>query len=278
MRTARKESASGYYHVMVRGINKSPIFMSKEEKEKLIQYIKDAKEEIDIYILAYCIMNNHMHLLVKSEKENLAQFMKKIGIRYAMYYNKKHKRVGSVFQDRFKSQNIEDENYLLSAIRYIHNNPIKAEIVKKVTEYKYSSINEYYNGVNVIIDSSGRILIKNYFKNIEQFIDFHEKEDMLIHLDIKEDMKQNQLNKAQMIIDKIIDREGMGNIKRIRRINGVKREVINELLLSTNLTAREIAELTYTSRSTVSRLKTERKNRIREKYNLIGKQSKINHD
>lgn len=89
-------------------------------------------------------MYNHLHIIIKAERDNLTSIMKKIGIRYATYYNKKHKRVGSVFQDRFKSENIEDEGYLLSCLRYIHNNLVQADVVKDIVDYNYSSINEYY--------------------------------------------------------------------------------------------------------------------------------------
>lgn len=260
MRTTRKESTSGYYHVMIRGINKLPIFATKVEKEKIIQYIIEVKEEVKVAIVAYCIMNNHLHLLVKAEKENLVQMMKKVGIRYAMYYNKKYERIGSVFQDRFKSQNVENEGYLLCAIRYIHNNPVKAKIVKEVTDYKYSSINEYYSGEEEIIDSKEKLMIKNRFNSLKEFLDYHKNEDMLTYLDIKEDMKKNQIEIGQKIIEEIMIKKGIIDIKNVKEINKVKKEVINQLIIKTDLTAKEISELTDMPRSTVAKIKTKFRN------------------
>ncbi|QSX05640.1 hypothetical protein JYG23_13370 [Sedimentibacter sp. zth1] len=99
-RQARIKSATGIYHIMIRGINKEKIFMSSIHKNKILEIVK------------------------------------KINVKYAMYYNKVEKRYGHVFQDRFKSEAVEDDNYLIGVLRCIHNNPVKAGIVKNIEEYK----------------------------------------------------------------------------------------------------------------------------------------------
>ncbi len=73
-------------------------------------------------------MDNHVHIVIKEQKDTISRIMKRIGASYAHYYNKKYKRVGHVFQDRYKGETIEDEKYLLAVIRYIHNSPKKAGI------------------------------------------------------------------------------------------------------------------------------------------------------
>ena len=88
-------------------------------------------------------MDNHIHLLLKESSEGLATMMKRINVSFAYYFNQKHQRIGHLFQDRFKSEPIENERYLLAVIRYIHNNPVKAGIVKKPEQYKWSSYNSY---------------------------------------------------------------------------------------------------------------------------------------
>ena len=142
-RQARKKSESGIYHVMLRGINQQQIFEDTEDCEKFIQILKECKAVSDFKIFAYCLMHNHIHILIKPEKEPLEQVFKRIGARYVYWYNIKYQRVGHLFQDRFKSEPVEDDSYFLTVLRYIHQNPVKAGICKKVEDYKYSSYQEY---------------------------------------------------------------------------------------------------------------------------------------
>jgi len=95
-------------------------------------------------ILGYCLMSNHVHLLIQENSTPISKIMKKIGTSYAYWYNRKYERSGHVFQDRFKSENIEDESYLLTVIRYIHQNPVKAGITSKAEDYTWSSCRVYY--------------------------------------------------------------------------------------------------------------------------------------
>ncbi len=88
-------------------------------------------------------MNNHIHLLIKPEKEPIEQVFKRIGARYVYWFNVKYQRVGHLFQDRFKSEPVEDDSYFLTVLRYIHQNPTKAGICKNIEDYKYSSYQEY---------------------------------------------------------------------------------------------------------------------------------------
>ena len=162
-RVSREESYTGYYHVMTRGINKEKIFKSKSDKQKLIDIIKEKLNEVDCKVFAYCVMDNHLHLLVNSSIENLSLFMKKINISYAMYYNSKNDRIGGVFQDRFKSENILNDRYFYGVVRYIHNNPAKVNIVKRPEEYNWSSMNEYIKDEADIVDINGIKLIQNNF-------------------------------------------------------------------------------------------------------------------
>ena len=100
-------------------------------------------------LYAYCLMGNHLHLIIRVEKEPLEQIFKRICGRYVYWYNAKYHRVEHLFQDRFKSEPIEDERYFLGAIRYIHQNPVKAGLVKKVGEYPYRSYSCYMDRDNI---------------------------------------------------------------------------------------------------------------------------------
>ena len=111
-REARMKSESGIYHVMMRGINQQLILEDDEDNIKFLRVLKDYKEVCEYKIIAYCLMGNHIHLLIKEEKETLEHIFKRICGKYVYWYNGKYSRVGHLFQDRFKSEPIEDEKYL----------------------------------------------------------------------------------------------------------------------------------------------------------------------
>ena len=139
----RQESSTKFYHVTARGINKEHIFNQIRERYFFLKILKKYLEKYDVRIYAYCIMSNHIHLLIQSELEVLSLFMARVLAEYAEYYNYKHIRNGHVFQNRFGSECIESEKYFWNCIRYIHLNPVKAGVSKNISTYRFSSINEY---------------------------------------------------------------------------------------------------------------------------------------
>ena len=124
-RRARKQSKTGVYHIIIRGINRQDIFQDEEDKSVYLDRLSRYKNECSFELYAYCLMSNHLHLLVREVGESVSGIMKRIGTSYVYWYNKKYDRVGHLFQDRFRSENIEDDTYLLAAVRYIHQNPVK---------------------------------------------------------------------------------------------------------------------------------------------------------
>lgn len=149
-RQARKKSESGIYHVMLRGINQQQIFEDSEDYEKFLQILKECMVVSGYKLFAYCLMGNHIHLLIKPEQEPIEQIFKRIGGRYVYWYNIKYQRVGHLFQDRFKSEPVEYDSYFLTVIRYIHQNPVKAGLCKNIKDYKYSSYTEYISNSWII--------------------------------------------------------------------------------------------------------------------------------
>lgn len=150
-RTARIKSDSNIYHIMIRGIDRQLIAEDEEDNWKLKEILSQCKEICGYERYGYCFLGNHIHLLMKEGKENLEQIFKRIGSRYVYYFNQKYKRVGHLFQDRFKSEPINDDGYLLTVLAYIHNNPVKAGLSKTAAEYKWSSYREYMES-NSLID------------------------------------------------------------------------------------------------------------------------------
>ncbi len=146
-RHARSSEETNFFHVMTQGIEKSCIFNCSEDTNFYINLLKKYQKDYQVKIIAYCIMINHAHVLLKVKSvENLSRYMHKINGNYGMYYNDKYKRVGFVFRDRFRSEGIYGEEYYYNCIHYIYNNPVVAGICKKPEEYPYSNykkINDY---------------------------------------------------------------------------------------------------------------------------------------
>jgi|SRR5690554_4387646 len=142
-RVARAKSGTGIYHVIIRGVNRQKIFQDDKDRKRFLQLAAKYKKECGFELYAYCLMINHVHLLLREHQEPLAQIMKRISSSYALWYNKKHERCGHLFQERFRSEPVENNDYFLTVLRYIHQNPQKAGFVDSVEGYKWSSYHEY---------------------------------------------------------------------------------------------------------------------------------------
>ena len=186
-RQARNKINGNFYHVMSQGINKEAIFDNDIYKKMYIKLIFEHAVEYNIKIVAYCIMTNHVHLLLQIENiDEMSEFMKMINMKFAMIYNKLEDRVGVVFRNRFKSEYIDSEEYLYNCIYYIHNNPVKAGIVKEQKLYQFSSANNY--NLEKTMQETQK---KNHIKN-NDFIDF---------IDTEEDRNAFLNDKLESIID-----------------------------------------------------------------------------
>ena len=140
-RRQRIESA-GFHHIYNRGVERRVVFDEPKDKEKFLEIVCEVSEYYDFIIHGYVIMDNHYHLLLENSRENLSAGMRQINSIYAQYFNKKQKRVGHLWQDRFKSWYVYDEAYLFTLFKYLEYNPIKAKITKKVGEFKYTFLHD----------------------------------------------------------------------------------------------------------------------------------------
>ena len=162
-RKGRKLTGSNIYHVMLRGINQQQIFYENEDYKVFINILYKVKEQSHFELYAYCLMGNHVHILLKTGDESLDTIFRRIGASFVYWYNGKYKRTGHLFQDRFKSEPVEDERYFYCVLRYIFRNPVAAGICKKPEDYPYSNINEYEKTHQ--ISGEARILdFKDYFQ------------------------------------------------------------------------------------------------------------------
>ncbi len=149
-RCARKKSSTGIYHLMLKGINAQQIFHDDEDNQRFLKTLKEYKTVCGYELYAYCLMGNHVHLLLKESNEPLENIIKRIASSYVYWYNLKYQRQGHLFQDRFRSEPVENDAYFMTAIRYIHQNPIKAGLAKTLESYRYSSYHEYLKSETII--------------------------------------------------------------------------------------------------------------------------------
>ncbi len=138
-RHARQLAESGIYHVMLRGVNRDAIFLEDEDFKRFLRALSVTKDVSGCVVLGYCLMTNHVHLVVRTTREPLAIVMKRLEVRYAGWFNRKYGRVGHLFQDRFRSRPVDTDEYLLTLLRYVWANPVEAGLAVRAEDYRWSS-------------------------------------------------------------------------------------------------------------------------------------------
>jgi putative transposase len=151
-RRARQVAGSGIYHVMLRGVNRDVIFLEDEDRERFLFALKAAKDASECKALAYCLMDNHVHLVLRSGIEPIGSTVRRFGVRYAGWFNRKYDRVGHLFQDRFKSVPVDEDAHFITLMRYVWNNPVEAGLVEQPEEYRWSS-RRFFGGSSSLIDT-----------------------------------------------------------------------------------------------------------------------------
>ena len=141
-RITRILAQSGIYHVTMRGNAKADIFESDEHRRRFLDLLIRYRDEYQFYILAWCLMDNHVHLILAMEDADMSEVLQRLATAYAVYYNNSEERVGHLFQSPFRSKPIEYEQQLINTVRYIHKNPERAQICNE-DEYAWSSYAEY---------------------------------------------------------------------------------------------------------------------------------------
>lgn len=171
-RISRIKSSTKIYHVMLRGIDKRNIFLTEDDRLSFLKYIEKAKTKSNFLVLSYCLMTNHVHLLIQEGDEELGDIIRRITVGYVQYHNINNGRYGHLFQNRYKSEPVNDERYLLVVMRYIHQNPVKAGIVNTLSEYKWSSYEEFLEKHKKKNITDTKVLMK-YFNSAKDFVQFN---------------------------------------------------------------------------------------------------------
>ena len=243
-RQARKKSENGIYHVMLRGINQQQIFEDSEDYEKFLDILKDCKAISEFKLFAYCLMGNHIHLLIKEDSETLEQIFKRICGRFVYWYNIKYRRVGHLFQDRFKSEPVDSEKYFFTVLRYIHQNPLKAGMCKQVEDYAYSSYSEYI-GANDLVDTDYVLGLTT----VEEFVGLNHENVDTPCLDISDKIiKRVTDEQARVLIKKLAKCD---NVSDFQNLDLVTRDKYLKKLRDKGVSIRQLSRLTGISLSVV---------------------------
>ncbi|KAB3534383.1 transposase [Alkaliphilus pronyensis] len=254
-RQAREKSETGIYHVMLRGANRQEIFHDDEDCQKFVETLIKFKQKSDIQLYAWCLMGNHVHLLIGEGKEELPQFIKRIGVSYVWYYNQKYKTIGHLFQDRCKSENVERDEHLLAVLRYIHQNPIKAGIVKSPDEWKWSSYRIYYGQKDLPEMLIEKRYILSFFsedmtKAQRMFIEYNKAENKDCFLDDTYKKHYSDEEARAEICEKLQGYE----IAQIKSLPKTQRDnIVAKIKKIEGLTQRQIARILGISLSLVNR-------------------------
>ncbi|MGI6684508.1 MAG: transposase [Bacillota bacterium] len=256
-RKSRQISPTGIYHLMARGINREPIFHDDSDRLRYLETLKRISNESDAAVFGYCLMDNHVHILLKEGETGISKIMHRLGASYAYYYNLKYERVGHVFQNRFRSETIKDEKYLLTVIRYIHNNPVKAGKKTKAEEYRWSSCEAYYGGMDVLpgltsVDYILSLFCENTEQAMKEMQKFNEMETEDQCLEENEDNNEKVLSdtKACQIIESIV---GNRPFSIFHEISKTERDEVLRRLKVKGLSIRQISRLTGVSFNIVKR-------------------------
>jgi len=169
------EYDGGVYHLIQRGNNREYIFCRNEDKEFLLGILREYQIEMGFECYGYVIMGNHYHLVLKRHDIPIKEIMHRINSHFSRYYNQKNKRTGHVFENRYKGCHVNDDRYLLSLMRYVHQNPVAAKICRQVWEYPWSS-DAYYrknNGLGLVsIDAVLGIFSENRSQALPAYCEF----------------------------------------------------------------------------------------------------------
>ena len=142
-RRARAEVEGGLYHVITRGNNRRRIFNSPADYQKFLSLLAVQKSRLPFFLYAYCLMPNHVHLLIERQADAVGRIMHRLLTGYSQYYNRRYRRVGHLLQGRYKALLCQSDRYLSELVRYIHLNPVRAKLVDEPEQYEYSGHRAY---------------------------------------------------------------------------------------------------------------------------------------
>ena len=245
-------TVTGFYHVCARGMGKQLIFEGDEDRWEFLELMRECCCEEGVTVIAWCLMGNHVHLVLADYEDAMSAAMHRLLLTYARRFNKRTGRTGHLFQNRFDRRSLDTDRYLMAAIRYVHANPQEAGIAL-IERYSWSSFAEYlrmYDGV-AKKNFSDPSTVLELFGSAEGFIDYSLKtpdgSDPVIH-----DMDETEWER-HAFADKLAKRLGVP-LNELKTVAPSRRDGIIFALHNVGYTVREIERYTGISKSTVSRI------------------------
>ena len=241
-RQVRQRSVTGIYHVIQRGIDQMMIFRNDDDRQMFLNLLSiEAGEFFKIY--CYCLMDNHIHFI--AESNNLSFHVHRIASVYAMWFNQKYGRRGYLFQDRFKSEVIEEEGYLLRCFRYILNNPVKAGMSRNVADYKWSSYHACFNKSNSFVVTD---FLNLFFDREEDLRAYLREEGQEECMDIDQNYQLNDGEVQGLLEEKL-------NGKRLAEFSvGEQKQILREMKQNPGVRNRQLARITGIGFNIIRRL------------------------
>lgn len=232
----RSRAESGFYHVMLRGNGRQLIFEDDADRREFLSCLDNAIEREGVSLIAWCLMDNHVHLIIDDPHDRLSTVMYRIGMKYAMYFNNRHQREGHLFEGRFKSSPIESDEYLVQAVRYVLNNPVAAGI-STLEDYRWSSYAEYC-GERGLTNTKP---ILDMFSSVEDFVSFCREGAPVFDGKLEFDNVPDQLVKE--VATNIAIQLGCTDLSKIKALSLKRRGTIVRALRDTGLTVNQISRL-----------------------------------
>ena len=246
-RQARTKSASNIYHVILRGVNRQAIFDCDADKKHFMTLLKECKEVSGFRLHAFCLMTNHVHMLIEAGVEPLEIVFRRIGSSYVKWYNQKYERTGHLFQDRYRSENVETEQYFMTVLRYILQNPMKAGMESSLGQYKWTSYRAYEKGIGSITDTE---YAESIFGGRDSLLTFCNEQNEDVVLDEDDYTWRIKDDEAIDIMKQISNCSSVSEFQQLDR--KIQKNYVRDMFLQ-KLSVKQISRITGMPRTTVDR-------------------------
>lgn len=230
-RPLRIEYEGATYHVLSRGNEKKDIFTTNKDREKFLEYVENAHKKLGLIVHSYSLMNNHYHFLLETPLANLSRCMQLINSSYTAYFNTKKRRVGHLFQGRYKAILLQKESYLLELSRYIHLNPVKAKLTDQPENYPWSSYRYYCNKNCPKPSFLETSFVLDFFNgNVSKYRKFVEEGIKTDTPDVFKDLKAGCILGSQNFVDNVrnLHLQGDTSFRDLREFRNLSRKYITK--------------------------------------------------
>ena len=252
-RQARLLSETGMYHVLFEGVNHGPLFEETEDYERFLARLTAATTELSLQVMAYCLMPHHVHLLVKEQSPgDITRVMRKTLTPYARWFNKQHARSGPLIANRYKSEGVAADDYLLAVLRHIHRNPVEAGITARIDGYPWSSYPSYTTGLSPLTDTD---VVLGLFSPdrataLARFAEFHQDATPTASVRLFPQARPDDLQVRTVLATAFDGLEPAA----IPELSRTRREAVIGYLRSQGFSVRQIERVTGVSRGIVARI------------------------